>query len=594
MEDASPPRPEGRGFRRVETMTPGASARAAGVVVSVRPRPDGSFAVLIGPGPDLYWYTVWQPPKLGSDASIVGTVLSSQAVRVAGQAGTVTTLGSVGADIVPPVYPRRIVASEWLRRVGAAVRRPLYGYQAEGAGWMAAELAAGRSVILADEQGLGKTVQTIAALCATRMFPAVVSCPASVKINWQRELAWARSPPSSEIVRGRTGPISGADVIILNHDVLQARGEQLGNIHPRVIVLDEAQAFKHPRPERTHRAAVATALAHSIGRSVQLTGTPVFNRPRDLWRLLHIADEREWPGFTLFDLRYCRQQPDTTDYWARRQRRVVTGYGQVANLDELHARADPILLRRLKTQVLPDLPPKSRRRLFVELDELDMATYQQAESDIIAWLRAQNFGDQRVRAATRAEAIVRFTLLRHLAAHGKMRRAVPDYLEQWFDREVVEPLVIYAYHRDVVLSLYHECTRLLGTRVAIIGSGDTLARRQAAIDAFNHGNADVFIAPIGCGGLGINLQERASDVLFVERLWEPTRLTQAEDRLHRIGQMQPVIATYLDAAGTIDEYIAELNEAKQELIAGLLDDGEAAVELVEGTDALIDRLRRTG
>jgi SNF2 family DNA or RNA helicase len=570
-------------------MTVAASeVHASGAVISVRPRSDGTFGITVGPGPDLYWYVTNNPPKLGTDVTLHATALSKQEVGK----GTLTVLGTVAVESVPPAYATRFVANEWKKRVRQAVRKPLYRYQIEGAGWLASQLAATKGSILGDDMGLGKSLQTVAALVATRMFPAIVVCPASCKIGWAREFENATTEVSISIINRRRGPIDPADVLIINQDLLPPREEQLLQLHARTLVLDEAHGFKHPNPPARHRAMVATRLASWIGRPILLTGTPVFNRIRDLWRLLHIASPSDWPLFEEFVQRYCQKPEDDEP---THQSNIVTSYGRVEYLEELHARVEPILLRRLKHEVLADLPPKSSRKIIVELDELDMAAYRQAEADVVAWIRSQQHGEHRARAASRAQTIVKLTTLRYLAVQFKMRRAIPEYLEQWFDRETIEPLVIFGFHKDPILSLYRECVRILGAdRVSIMGSADSFDKRQRAIDAFNEGHTDVFIAPIKAGGVGINLQARASDVLFVERLWEPTMMAQAEDRVHRIGAVRPVTITYIDAAGTIDEYIAELTEAKETLITHALDDSQAAQEALQGADLLVDRYAEAG
>jgi len=566
---------------------------ASGAVISVRPRSDGTFGVTVGPGPKLYWYITQEPPKLGTEVTLLARPLSTQTMQWKGQTGELTVLGRVAVQSVPPAYATRIVAPEWKKRVQDAVKKPLYRYQIEGAAWLASQLAAGKGSILGDDMGLGKSIQTVAAICATRMFPAIIVCPMSVKINWAREeFASATEPVSTTIVTRRRGPIEPANVIILNHDLIPAREEQLSSLGARTIVLDEAHAFKHPKPPSRHRAQVATRLATWIGRPIELTGTPVFNRIRDFWRLLHIASPADWPSYAEFCQRYCRA-PD--DDLPSHQSNIVTSYGRVEYLEELHTRVEPVLLRRLKHEVLPDLPPKSTRKIIVQLDELDMNVYRLAQADIVQWIRAQQHGDLRAKAASRAQTIVKLTTLRHLAAQFKMRRAIPEYLEQWFDRETIEPLVIFGFHKDVILAVYRECVRLLGEdRVSIIGSADKAERRQDAIDAFNLGRTNAFVAPIKCAGTGINLQARAADILFVERLWEPTMMNQGIDRCHRLGQMKPVTATFIDAADTIDEYIAELNEAKETLITHALDDSQAIEEAIRGVDALVDRFDRAG
>ncbi len=480
-----------------------------------------------------------------------------------------TVLAGAQVEIAPSAYSSRVVAPEWMTRVKGVMRRGLYGYQADGAAWLSAELAAGRSPILADEPGLGKSTQTIAALSATGMYPAIVVVPASLKFNWAREFQYAKYPPPIEIVRGRRGPLVGGLVLIINYDLLKFREEQLLAIGAKCIVFDEAHELKEARPSASHRAAVATRLVRAIGRTILLTGTPALNRPSEMWRLLHMVDNKEWPSFDDFLKRYTKPPPeDEVPFALRPVKRVVTSRGRIENVDEFQVRVQPVMLRRLKSEVQKDLPPKSRRSMLVALDDTDTKAYKAAERDVVAWLKAQG-RDAKARAASRAIAIVRLTMLRKMAAIGKMRNAVPDYLEQWFARADPDPLVIFAYHKDILNGLY-QITQGLGLRVVGIGDGQNIDKRQMAVDAFQGGYSDVFIAPIKAAGVGINLH-RASDSLFIERDWTPSRMSQCEDRLHRLGTKRPVVATYLDAADTIDEYIAEVLDAKQKLITTAVD-----------------------
>jgi SNF2 family DNA or RNA helicase len=573
--------------------------QATGHVLSVMPRPDGTFGVLIGPAPKMFWYATTEPPKLGTSVTLSGQI-DEQIDMLWGQTRNVLTkLKAVTVQFTAPTYATRYVSPEWVARVDGVMRRPLYRYQSEGAAWLAMRIASGQGSILADDPGLGKSAQAVAALCATRMFPTLLVCPTTLKYNWLREFSWANEPPSVFVVNGTKGDLPEAQVYIANYDILRAREDQFYALSARTMVLDEAQAVKEARPKMGHRAAIATKLGLWIVRTIELTGTPIMNRPKDLWRLLHIADPAEWPNYQDFEDHFCKQQPDDGP---QEGKRIVTSYGRVEHLDELQTLVQPVLLRRLKSEVLPDLPPKSRRSILVSMDEIDAARYQRAKRDVVSWLHSIGGADV-ARRAMQAEAFARLTVLRKLAAIGKMRGAVPEYLDQWFGppgepRPDPLPLVIFAYHRDIILGnddpdinivgLYRECAERRGLRVSIIGGRDKPEDRQAAVDAFQSGETDVFISPIRCGGVGINLQ-RAADALFIERTWTPSEMTQAEDRIHRLDSMKPCTVTYLDAVDTIDERLAEVIEAKQVLIRHVLDeeppDGESHTVLESILDA---------
>jgi SWI/SNF-related matrix-associated actin-dependent regulator 1 of chromatin subfamily A len=566
-----------------------AQVRVIGRVISVRPR-DEHFVVTLGPPPHMFWFVVESPPRLGQRIELKGARGDSSQLGAGELAGTMTQIREPVLTVIPEPYAVRVVPQAWVDRVVASMRRPLFGYQKEGAAWTASRIALSRGSLLCDDPGLGKTAQAIAALTATNAFPALVVCPASLKEQWAREFGWANPTPRVSVVNGSRGPMEHAEVHIMNYELLRYREQQLRALAPRCIVFDECQALKEPKPGPRHRAAIATRLSHQCGSVVGLTGTPVLNHPRELWRLLHIVDRRTWNDYDAFRERYCGVRRGRPRKDLKVGRAIRTAAGRVEQLDELQAKVAPYMLRRLKHQVLSDLPPKSRRSIMVRLADKDMAVYRKAEKDVVAWLRSLGLGMKALRAS-RAKAIVKLTMLRHIAALGKLRSVVPEYLARWFDRVAPEPLVIFGYHRDVMMGIYQICQRLR-LRIAGIGGRERRDRRQAMVDAFQAGLADVFLAPIATAGVGLNLQ-RASEALFVERVFTPASLVQAEDRIWRLGSRRPVTITYLDAVGTVDEHMCELLGAKQALVTaavdGIIDPDQESLWMV---DALARRMRR--
>ena len=547
-----------------------------GRVVAVKPREQGTFSVTLGAGDDLFAYgCLAPPPKLGAELVLLAERTRGQRiVEVGPRRVRLTFLAGVRPhpDVGPPKTPLgRVVPPVWTQRVREAMARPLRSYQEAGAAWLASRLARGVGSILGDEQGTGKTTQTIAAICATQAFPAVVVAPKSLLRNWEREWSYASVPPRVSIVRGREGYVEPADVYVLTYGTLQPREQFLGDIRPKVMVFDEAHLLKEPKPKKFHRAAVASRLGKWSGRCIFLTGTPVLNRPQEAWRLLHLCDAKEWPDYEEFRERYCCAPSDGDLAVAtHKDRRIVTDSGRVEHLDELRVRIEPYFLRRLKTDVLRDLPPKTRSSVLVELEEKVLVDYRKAEKDLVAWLREQGAQVQADKAK-QAEALVRLTHLRRLVGEAKLHTVVPQHLREFFfSGGPRRPLIVFAYFRAVCAGAEAIAERM-GLRVVGIRGQDDEDKRQAAVDAFQAGEADVFIAPIKAAGVGITLH-RASDVLFLERSYVQKELEQAEDRAHRFGQTQHVTVTYLDAADTIDEQIARINEAKVKLVDGLIDD----------------------
>lgn len=549
----------------------GAMQRLRGRVLHVRPIPNAAFAVTVGPGPVVYWFqTGGTPPRLGARVEVEGLV-ASHAARKDG-AGWLVVLNEAGWRPAPDGGPaRRVVAPEWLHAVQNLLRRPLFDYQGLGAAWLASQFAQGRGAILADEPGVGKTAQTVAAMLATRMFPAIVVCPASLKRNWLREIGWARVPPTVSVLDGRKGVLLPADVVIVNYDILAGRELQLGRLGARLLILDEAHVLKATRPSLRHRAAVATRLAHHIGLAVAQTGTPILNRVHELWRLLHIVAPKDWPSYEDYLERYCLPIPEDERAVVHVDpRRIVTNVGRAERVDELQARVQVSMLRRLRAEVL-DLPPKTRQSVSVQLPpKFREKHYDAAERDFLAWLRQQGCQVATSGEVLRNQTLIKLGVLRRLAALGKLQHAIPNYLRTWFRRSR-EPLLIFGYHIDVLDGVREECARQR-LRIATLRGDDDTEARDVAVRLFCEGDADVMVAPIASAGVGLNLHERCANALFVERVWTPFLLIQAEDRLHRLGQTRPVHIAYMDAERTVDDHLAAVLDAKHALIRQVVDD----------------------
>ena len=428
-----------------------------------------------------------------------------------------------------------------------------------------------RRTFIADEQGLGKTVQALAALEAADAYPAVVVCPASIKLNWRRETEKWVPHRSVAVLSGRSAAvwndpeIANADVTIVNYEIVAAHGERLAARGLSAAVFDESHYCKAPRAQRT-KAAIA--LAETVPRSglrLALTGTPVLNRPKELISQLRLIGRlKDFGSGAGFSRRFEDDQGHERLHWHLRARCYV---------------------RRRKDEVLPQLPPKRIETVHVELS--NMSEYSVAENDVIRWL-AQQKGDRSIRdakiaAAMRAERLAQLNALRILAGRGKIAAAiawVEDFVESG------EPLVVFADHVEVQQALVarfgKEALHILGT--------DSMTARQAAIDGFQKpGGPALIICSIRAAGHGVTLT-RASNVAFIELDWTPARLEQAEDRLHRIGQRESVTAWYLLAPDTIDATMAAVIDMKRQVI-GAVTDGRVS-EDASLMDAVVEELVR--
>jgi SWI/SNF-related matrix-associated actin-dependent regulator 1 of chromatin subfamily A len=447
-----------------------------------------------------------------------------------------------------------------------------------------------RRAFLADEQGLGKTIEALATLEADGAYPAVVVCPASLKLNWMRELErWlprrtaqalagmgGRGPGERGVgggpdLRGEPGVTNGgeigasipyADVTVVNYDILAARASALAAMEPKALVLDESHYCKNAAAKRTQAVARLATSIPSEGLVLALTGTPVMNRPPELISQLRIIGRlADFGSGAQFGRRFKGVDAHVRLHWHLRSRCFV---------------------RRLKADVLPQLPAKTRTVVPVELD--NEPEYRLAETDVIAWLRSRPLDlkelDAKIAAALRAERLVRLNALKLLAARGKLHAAlawIHDFCSSG------ERLVVFARHREIqraVIDRFPHALHILGE--------DSHAARDASLSAFQGADDrdnQLIVCSLEVAGQGLTLTQ-ASNVAFLELDWTPAKHDQAEDRCHRIGQEDAVNAWYLLAASSIDETISTLLERKRAVI-GAVTDGRA-----EDEEGIVDALAR--
>src|SRR4051794_19615711 len=449
----------------------------------------------------------------------------------------------------------RATESEPIAEVAARLGGELQPFQ-----WAAVRYALdARRTFLADEQGLGKTVEALAALEADDAYPAVVVCPASLKLNWAREAERWLPHRDVAVVDGRLAVPPVGEITILNYEIVAAHRETLGRLGPRALVVDESHYVKNPQAKRTHAVRRLASSVTDEGLRLALTGTPVLNHAEELIAQLRVIGRLEDFG--------------SGARFSREFRTAQHGFSEERLHWHLRRRC---FVRRLKSEVLPQLPPKRQVVVPIALD--NEREYRLAEQDVVAWLREQPLDlsdlNARIAATLRAERLAQLGTLQRLAARGKLNAAlawIHDFLASG------EPLVVFARHVDVqraVLERFPDALHLMGR--------DTIAERDAAVRAFQQADGPpLIIGATRVAAQGITLT-RASNVAFLELEWTPAMHDQAEDRCHRIGQRDAVTAWYLLAAGTIDETMAELVEAKRGHISAVTDgrrlDGEGLVE----------------
>jgi SWI/SNF-related matrix-associated actin-dependent regulator 1 of chromatin subfamily A len=451
----------------------------------------------------------------------------------------------------------------------------LFEYQREGVAWLT-----GRSGILADEQGLGKSAQAALALTV----PAVVVCPATLRENWRRELLRWRPDLSASVLtdvkdQDDLTAALASDVLIVSYEGAVALVTRTTRKWATLVV-DEAHFIKSLKIRKRGNRGAARAMAvydlrARSSRILLLTGTPILNRPLELFPLLSLVDQRTWSSEFDYARRYCAAKREKIGWDpVKRKPRFAWDFSGSSNERELHERVSgSAMLRRLKKDVMKDLPEKQRVTQYVKLTGQHAAQYGRASTQFIRWVR-ENGGPEKAAAAQSALALTQLTALRRLAALGKVERAIEWVVEH---RESTgRPLVVMGHHQDVLEAVGAGAFEQAGISVGYVLGDVPQHKRQRVVDDFQAGKLDVLVGSIQAAGVGLTLTA-ASEMLFVERHLVPAMLAQAEDRLHRIGQRHAVTITYLEASDTVDEEIATLLSQKVGAARAVLD-GEILTE----------------
>ena len=451
------------------------------------------------------------------------------------------------------------------------------------------------SCIIADEMGLGKTVQAIATIQKLEAYPALIICPASLKLNWLEEFSkWIPNKKGCVINgKGDCGIYGNYDYFIINYDVIASHIPRLKKLKLESIIMVEFHYCKNPKAQRTK---AIKELAGTIKYKIGLTGTPILNKPIELAPQLDIIGKLDkFGGFWGFAKRYC----------GARRGRFGWEFLGANNLQELNYKLrNTCYIRRNKKDVLKELPPKQRSIIPIEIT--NRKEYDYAEKNLISWLREQAIKDKeflksikhlspdekmaqtKAKAnnaeikALRAEQLVRIEALKKLTVNGKM-----DAIKEWIDNflESGEKLVLFANHIDIqnkLLELYPKSAHVLGK--------DNIDERKNNVDKFqNDDSCKLIICSLVAAGVGITLTS-ASNVAFIELGWTPSLHDQAEDRVHRITQTNQVNIWYLLAKNTIDEEINDLLNKKRE-ITSMVHDGKK-VKNINVINDLLRKLKR--
>lgn len=430
--------------------------------------------------------------------------------------------------------------------------------------------------------GLGKTLQAIglANLVAQRegIKRILVVTLASLKINWSREIAkWTTFPCECAIAEGAP-PTSLDDlfktpqarILVINYDLLVRWGHLLLASQWSLYVADEAHSLKNPKAQRS-----VVGLSINAARKVFLTGSPIDDKPVELWPLISYLQPRHYSDFWDYAQRYC----DPKRKKAGRDR-VVWDFGGRSNIDELAKNLRRfVMIRRKKDDVLKELPPKIRQIIELPSDSVfigdELRLFASKERDIeslrVAVDKAILADD--IKAYEKAAKALKQNVNAVCDAMGGVRRElalakVPlacAHIQNLIDSG--KKVLVFAIHQSVVDAMH----RHFGD-IAVKVHGDVDKKlRQPLIDLFqNDPKIRLFVGGIGACGTGHNLTE-ANVVVFLEMPWEPSKILQAEDRAHRIGQRGTVVVQYLVVQGSIDARIAAMVARKMEHSREILD-----------------------
>lgn len=444
-----------------------------------------------------------------------------------------------------------------------------------------------KGTLLGDEMGLGKTIQTIGVINSRPDIEnVIIVAPKSLGVNWGRELGkWLVRDLTIGVATPKECP--NTNIVIINYDALKRHIVDLTKRNWHALFIDEAHLIKNPE---TIRSKSVRKIAKKSDMIIAMTGSPIPNRPKELWPLLQLVNPEHWDpagkvkkgnkfvevgpgegsGFFRFAKKYCDAKRGMFGY----------DFSGASNLDQLHDELRmSCMIRRLKADVLKDLPAK--RRQMIELlnnsESLNLNTdfervygeVEQLESEaLVAELgNDPNAFDVVARKLASAKTIA-FTELaaaRHKLGLAKVEPAL-EHIREMLDS--VGKIVIFAHHSDVIDAL-HEGLRDYG--VVVITGATKIEDRTSNVDKFQTDpSCRVFIGSVLSTGVGLTLTA-ASVAIMVERDWVPSNVTQAEDRIHRIGQNDSVLIQHLVFQDSIDARQTYILLEKQAIIENALD-----------------------
>ncbi|MEB8432077.1 DEAD/DEAH box helicase [Cocleimonas sp. KMM 6892] len=464
-------------------------------------------------------------------------------------------------------------------QVPSTLQTELREYQEDGYKWMSRLAKWGVGACLADDMGLGKTVQTISILLErASLGPVLVVAPTSVSNNWESEIL--KFSPTLKPHFYREGcrktllENAGAfDVVIASYGLLQQDAEEFIEKKWGTIVLDEAQAIKNINAKRTK-------TAHKLQGDFKLvtTGTPIENHLGELWSIFRFLNPGLLGTQQQFMQHYISPIEKDNDADAR---------------NHLKKLIQPFILRRTKTQVLDELPPKTEITLEIPLSEGERSLYEAVRSSALENLAQDKSKPQ---SGEHLKVLAAITKLRLASCHPKLVMEDSTLSSSKLDRfgELLEEL-IENNHKALVFSQFVKYLSIIraylderGIKYQYLDGSTPVAQRKARVDAFQDGEGELFLISLKAGGSGLNLTA-ADYVIHMDPWWNPAVENQASDRAHRIGQTRPVTIYRLVAENTIEQKIVKLHQHKRDLAESLLEGSDMSGSM--SSDQMLELMR---
>jgi SWI/SNF-related matrix-associated actin-dependent regulator 1 of chromatin subfamily A len=418
--------------------------------------------------------------------------------------------------------------------------------------------------LIADEQGLGKTVQSLGVLrLHPELTPAVIVTKTTIKRQWYFEVhRWAAecNYRIQVIQSKKERAIPGLDVYIISWDLAKNEGIfSLVKDDLKTLILDECQQIKN---HLSDRAKAIQDLAANIPHVMATSGTPIKNNAGEYFTILNILQPARFPTYQGYINKYCDA------YESMYSQKI----GGLANPEQFYDDTKDFIIRRLRKEVAPEIPEVDRQFFHVEFNKSFHNAYREGLKELEELMYSE---EDSMTMATQKIAIM--TKLRKITGLSKVPDCI-DFVEEFLENEPDRKLVIFAHHHDVVNLLVIQINKMLeaiGAQPVLNLTAALDGNKRAEIVEKFKSNRDrrIMIASTLSAGEGLNLQF-CSRAIMLERQWNPANEEQAEGRFARIGQTDNIVMTYMIALGTIDEYFTELVEAKRAIVANTLDKKE--------------------